>query len=326
MNATRHFRSASGVRRVLLTGASGFIGAHAPAALSARGFEVHAVASGKSPTAAAGGDVAAWHRANLLDPAAVRTLVEQVRPTHLLHLAWYAEHGLFWTSTENVRWVESSLTLLRAFGEAGGERAVMAGTCAEYDWSAGGLFVEGVSPLAPATLYGTCKHALRLVGEAWCEQNGIEFAWGRVFLLFGPGEHPERLVPAVARAVLAGEPARCSHGRQLRDFLYSADVADAFAALLDSNVGGAVNIGSGDGRSVGELVGLVAAAAGDGGLVRLGELSARTGEPMELLADVGRLRDEVGWAPRVTLAEGVQRTVGWWREHGEPLPGEGSRR
>ena len=149
-------------------------------------------------------DVAAWHRADLLDPAAARTLVEQVRPTHLLHLAWYAEHGLFWTSTENVRWVEASLRLLRAFGEAGGERAVTAGTCAEYDWSAGGLYVEGASPLAPATLYGTCKHALRLVGEAWCEQNGIEFAWGRVFLLFGPGEHPERLVPAVAQAVAGG--------------------------------------------------------------------------------------------------------------------------
>jgi nucleoside-diphosphate-sugar epimerase len=196
------------MRRVLLTGATGFIGRHAPAALRARGFEVHAVTTGESPAVAAEGDVAAWHRADLLDPAVARTLVEQVRPTHLLHLAWYAEHGLFWSSTENLRWTEASLRLLRAFGETGGERAVMAGTCAEYDWSASGRFVEGEAPLAPATLYGTCKHALRLVGEAWCEQNGVEFAWGRIFLVFGPGEHPERLVPAVAGAVLSGQPAR----------------------------------------------------------------------------------------------------------------------
>ena len=143
-------------------------------------------------------------------------------------------------------------------------------------------------------------------------------------MLFGPGEHPERLVSAVARAVLAGQPARCSHGRQLRDFLYSPDVADAFAALLDSGVRGAVNVGSGERASIGELVGLVGAVAGDAGLVRLGELSARAEEPMELLADVGRLRDEVGWVPRLTLAEGVERTVQWWREQREPLIGEGT--
>ena len=314
---------ANGARRVLLTGASGFIGTHAPTALRERGFEVHALTSGGIPVAGAAPDVAAWHRADLLDPAAARKLVEQVRPTHLVHLAWYAEHGLFWTSTENVRWVEASLRLLRAFAETGGERAVMAGTCAEYDWAAAGPYVESASPLAPATLYGTCKHALRLVGEAWCEQNGIEFAWGRIFFLFGPGEHPERLVPSVARAVLAGQPARCTHGRQLRDFLYSADVANAFAALLDSGARGAVNIGSGERTSIGELVGLVGAAAGDAGLVRLGELSTRPGEPMQVLADVERLREEVGWAPRLTLAEGVERTVRWWREHSVASAGHG---
>jgi nucleoside-diphosphate-sugar epimerase len=310
------------VRRVLLTGASGFVGRHASAALRERGFEVHALTSRGSRAPRIGADVTAWHGVDLLDPVAAETVVRRLAPTHLLHLAWYAQHGLFWTSTENVRWVEASLRLLRAFGEAGGERAVVAGTCAEYDWSAASPCVERTSPLAPATLYGICKHAVRLVGEAWCEQNGVELAWGRIFFLYGPAEHPARLVPSVARAVLAGQPAPCSHGRQLRDFLYSADVADAFAALLDSRVQGPVNIGSGERTSIGELVGLVGAAAGDSGLVRLGELSARADEPIELLADVGRLREEVGWAPRLTLAEGVDRTVRWWREHREPLHGE----
>jgi nucleoside-diphosphate-sugar epimerase len=75
-----------------------------------------------------------------------------------------------------------------------------------------------------------------------------------------------------------------------------------------------VNIGSGEPTSIGELVGRVGASAGDAALVRLGELSPRAGEPMELLADVRRLRKEVGWMPRLTLEEGVERTVGWWRE------------
>jgi nucleoside-diphosphate-sugar epimerase len=310
-----------GGKRVLLTGASGFIGSHAIGSLRRRGFEVHAVGSRHIPNADAA-DAAEWHRVDLLDPKASRAMVERLRPSHLLHLAWYAEHGLFWSSTENVRWVEASLGLLRAFNEAGGERAVMAGTCAEYDWTAAGRYIEGVTPLAPATLYGTCKHALHQVAEAWCAQVASQFAWGRIFLLYGPREHPARLVASVARAVLAGAPAPCSHGRQLRDFLHSADVADAFAALLDSQVCGAVNIGSGEAVGVAELVERVASSAGHPELVRLGELPPREGEPAELVADVGRLRKEVGWSPRMTLEQGIEQTVAWWREQLRASPAE----
>ncbi|HXC45164.1 MAG TPA: NAD(P)-dependent oxidoreductase [Solirubrobacteraceae bacterium] len=333
------------MKRVLLTGASGFVGAQAIAPLVQRGFEVHAVSSRERPAAngpgGSGGPARAadcgpelsvaadrdgvrdgvrWHRADLLMQDAATALVERVQPTHLLHFAWYAEHGRFWTSTENLRWVEASLRLLRAFGEAGGERAVMAGTCAEYDWSASGGYVES-SMLAPRTLYGASKQALESVAQAWCEQVGISFAWGRIFFLHGPGEHPERLVPAVARAVLSGEPALCSHGRQLRDFLHSADVAGAFVALLDSSVAGPVNVGSGEPVSVAEVVRLVAAAAGDPQLVRLGALPAREGEPEELVGDVTRLHEQVGWAPRLTLAQGIERSVAWWRERREPGAG-----
>ncbi len=322
------------MKRVLLTGASGFVGRQVLVPLLARGFELHAVSSREAIPPewddARGGpadgiglmeNAVTWHHADLLAYDAAMALVERVRPTHLLHLAWYAEHGRFWTSTENLRWVEASLRLLRAFGEAGGERAVMAGTCAEYDWSVSERYVEEGSRLTPQTLYGASKHALASVAQAWCEQVGISFAWGRIFFLHGPGEHPERLVPSVARAVLSGRPAPCSHGRQLRDFLYSADVAGAFAALLDSPVRGAINIGSGEPASIAEIVRLVAAAAGDPELVRLGALVAREGEPTELVGDVTRLREQVGWTPRFTLAQGVGRSVAWWRERGEPANG-----
>jgi nucleoside-diphosphate-sugar epimerase len=299
---------------VLLTGANGFIGAHASSALSRRGFEVHAVTS-RSPDGAhlPSGEIT-WHSADLLDPAAGAALVERVAPTHLLHLAWYTEHGAFWTSSANVAWVEASLRLLAAFVEGGGERAVLAGTCAEYDWSEGGRLAEDRSPLAPATLYGTCKHALHLVAEALARQSGVELAWGRVFLLFGPGEPAGRLVPSVIGALLAGHPAPCSHGRQMRDFLYSADVADAFAALLDSRVQGAVNIGSGEPVAIAEVVRLLGELCGRPELIELGALAARPEEPDLLVADTRRLRKEVVWTPRLTLAEALRDTVRWWRE------------
>jgi nucleoside-diphosphate-sugar epimerase len=291
------------VSRVLVTGATGFIGRHALAPLVTAGHEVHAISS-RTSLRDEGGVV--WHQADLLASADV---VREVAPEALLHLAWYAEHGKFWTATENVRWVEASLALLRAFTQTGGQRAVLAGTCAEYGWSGTGPLTEDSTPLRPATLYGAAKHGLHTVAEAYASQAGFALAWGRVFFLYGPGEEPGRLVPAVARALLAGEPARTTAGTQVRDFMHVEDVAGAFAALVDSAVTGAVNVASGTGVALKDVIELIAAAAQRPDLVELGALEQRPGEPERLVADVTRLRTEVGFRPRVDLQEGIERTV-----------------
>ena len=109
--------------------------------------------------------------------------------------------------------------------------------------------------------------------------------------------------------MLSGREAPVTDGRQVRDFLAVEDVGDAFAALIDSPITGPVNVASGQPIAVRDLVALVAAAAGRPDLVRLGAVQQRAGEPDELVADVGRLRDEVGWRPR-ELARGARRADG----------------
>ena len=296
--------------RVLVTGATGFIGRGALGALRQRGYEVDAVARREGPPE----EGVRWHAADLLAPDAAARLVAAASPTHLLHLAWDTRPGVYWSSPDNLRWVESSLRLVRAFAEAGGERAVLAGTCAEYAWEDETHCVEGVTPLEPATLYGTAKHALRLLVERYAREAGLTAAWGRVFFVFGPHEHPARLASSVARALVAGEPALTSHGNQVRDFLYSEDLADAFAALLDSDVPGAVNLASGDPRPIRALAEALAAAAGRPDLLRLGARPPAPSEPASITADVSRLRDEVGWAPSRTFEERAADTVRWWSE------------
>ncbi|HLW95388.1 MAG TPA: NAD(P)-dependent oxidoreductase [Solirubrobacteraceae bacterium] len=293
--------------RVLLTGARGFIGRHAVGELVEGGFEVHAVSAGQLDGL---DERARWHRADLTDISAARALVTSVRPTHLLHLAWYVEHGSFWTSPENERWLTASLALFDAFD---GERVVCAGTCAEYDWTTDARALdERHSPIGPQTPYGVAKDALRRAAEERLGPRAISFAHGRIFFLHGPDEHPDRLVPAAARALLAGEPARCTDGRQVRDFLHAADAARAFAALLASDVDGPVNIASGEGVSVAELVTWIGAALGRPELIDLGALPSRPGEPERLVAEVARLREEVGFTPRFGPREGVEETVSWW--------------
>jgi nucleoside-diphosphate-sugar epimerase len=256
-----------------------------------------------------------WHKADLLDSAGAQAIVDAVAPERLLHLAWYAEHGRFWTSTENVRWVEATLRLLRAFTDAGGRRAVVAGTCAEYEWTPEGGVLGEDAPLRPATLYGVTKNATRSIAQALAAETGVELAWGRIFFPYGPGEAQTRLVPSVARALLAGNAAAVTDGSQVRDFVYVDDVAGAFVALLDSDVSGAVNIGSGEAVAVHEVVSLTGEAVGRPDLIHFGAVPHRPDEPATLVADVGRLRDEVGFRRRVPLREGIAKTVAWWQAH-----------
>ena len=292
--------------RVLLTGATGFVGRHAIPLLLGAGHEVHAT----SRTPSFGDDVY-WRTVDLLHRNAPATVVREVEPEYLLHFGWYAEPGKFWTSERNADWQRATVELVKAFAQGGGRRAVLAGTCAEYRWDRETHCVEGETPLEPATPYGQAKHATREAVEAI---DALSVAWGRVFWLFGPHEDPRRLGGAVAQSLVRGEPVATTHGEQVRDFLYSPEMAEAFVALLGSDVQGAVNMASGRPVRLKEVIGALADAAGRPELVRFGERAAPEGEPAAITADVTRLRDEVGWSPSLSLEAAAERTIAWWRE------------
>lgn len=298
-------------RRVLLTGATGFVGRNAVEPLLAQGFEVHAVSSRMAPADTAGGVV--WHQADLLDDAARDAVVTDVRATHLLHFAWYAEHGAFWHAPENADWLTASSALVRSFVAHGGRRAVLAGTCAEYEWRDETHCIEGVTPLVPATPYGRAKRALWLDAEAYAAGAGLSLAWGRIFFLYGPYEDPRRLVGSVARALVRGERAETGAGEQVRDFAYTPEIAEAFVALLASEVEGTVNVVSGRALRIREVVEAVGAAAGRPELLAIGARPGNPDDPRVLTADTARLFGEVGWKPSLSFEESIARTVGWWR-------------
>lgn len=299
------------MKRVLVTGATGFIGRNALRPLIAKGYEVHAVTR-KQPGIEQG---VHWHNVNLLKSDETARLMAQIRPTHLLHFAWYAEPGKFWNSPENFRWLEASLALLRHFREAGGSRIVMAGTCAEYDWNYG-FCSEGITPCRPATPYGVCKNVLQETLRAYSVQEKLSSAWGRIFFLYGPNEHPSRLVASVIISLLRGDFARCTHGNQLRDYIHVDDVASAFVALLDSEVEGPVNIASGQPVSLRDIVLAAADYIGARERVHFGAVEAPENDPPLLVGDNRRLTTETGWRARYDLTTGIAQAVDSWKAQG----------
>jgi len=292
--------------RVLVTGASGFVGRHTIPALLARGFEVH----GAARTAIDLPGVV-QHRVDLLDVGAVARLMGATRPSHLLHLAWTVTPGAFWTTPDNLDWVAASLHLYRAFAAAGGRRIVGVGSCAEYDWG-GDLLDEAATPCRPGTLYGVAKHALHQVLATAAGQDGISLAWARLFFLYGPHEAEARLVPDVTLALLRGRPARCGNGLGSRDFMHVADAGAALAAVLDSGHAGPVNVASGECVRIRDVILGVAGIVGRPDLLQLGARPSSPGDPPRLAAEVGILT-RLGFRPGHTLATGLPATVEWWR-------------
>jgi nucleoside-diphosphate-sugar epimerase len=231
-----------------------------------------------------------------------------------VHLAWDVRHGQYWTSTSNLRWLAASLELVDEFFRGGGQRLVMAGTCAEYDWvheQPSATFAEE-HPIRPSTLYGAAKAACFSLLEHLHAVHGHAFAWPRIFFPYGPGEDDRRLVPSLIRHLLQGEPAETALCEEQRDLLYIDDVGRALALIALSDVCGPVNVGSGEGTSVEQIAEMLGGLVGRADLLRIGRRPRQRDEPARIVADVTRLRQELTFTPAVDLEAGLRASVRWW--------------
>lgn len=307
-------------RRVLVTGGTGFIGRQTVAPLVERGFEVWLTSRDPWPRDLAEladrypGSI--HHRvADLLRPEVAAALIEEVRPSHLLHLAWDTRHGLFWSSPENEAWVTASERLLAAFADRRGQRFVAAGTCVEYA-ATGRPVSEASGVLDPGSPYGRAKLAFRERLREAAERRGLHTAWGRVFHLFGPYERLPRLVPAAIDALLRGEPFPATAGTQVRDYSSVVDVAAAFVTILDSDFEGDINVASGVPSTVASVLRCIGHVVGRPELIRLGVIPSPAHDPPMLAADTTRLQSRFGSLFPVPLETRLREMVDWWRHDG----------
>lgn len=264
--------------RFLVTGAGGFIGSAIMRRLAKDGHEAVAL------------------EADLL----AADLPELGGATHCIHAAWYTNHADYLTHDINRDWVAASLRLAAAFQG----RFVGLGTCLEYDVSAGQPCSEDHTPLRPQTLYARCKHELC---EA-LERSGRDFAWARVFFVYGPGDRPGRLIPDMIESLARGERCGPRYGGLRRDYIHVDDLAAQIVRIATSSVRGAINTGVGEAPTLSAIYAAGAAAFGRSDLAQGN--AATGGQPPLIQADMTRFRSEVGDPEARDIATGLKDLLG----------------
>jgi nucleoside-diphosphate-sugar epimerase len=239
----------------------------------------------------------------------VEQLMKELRPAHLLHLAWVATPNQYRSAAENLDWLEASLALARTFGEQGGRRFVGVGSSAEYHIESGRC-VEDVTPIRPGSLYGQCKAACWMAIEAYALRYGFSAAWARVFLPYGPGDEPRRLIPSLLSTLGAGTPINVTDGSQVRDFVHVTDIAELLVRLVaKTQTQGAFNVGSGRGVAVRQVIEWVADHFHARELVRFGARPPPDNEPPVLVADMAKVERALGWSAAISIEDGLSELL-----------------
>ena len=240
------------MKRILLTGGTGFIGKACLKSLINSNIDIYAITRNvnKAPDIA---NNITWLEGDLFKSASISKLIKKISPTHLLHLAWITKHSTYLNSAENIDWLNASKSLIDVFAASGGGKIIVAGSCAEYNWDSGRC-IENVTELRPQSIYSQSKIDLFNYINAITSNCDVEYAWGRVFFVYGPGEENTKLISSVIDKIIHKQPLNIKHAGHLRDYIYVDDVAKIFNQLISSPYSGPINIGSGKATAIIDIV------------------------------------------------------------------------
>lgn len=304
---------------VLVTGATGFVGACLTRRLVALGYETHCVVrreSNRWRIADLAGNVTE-HRCDLRDSADVTACIERVRPEIVCHLATYGGFA-FQRDERNI--VEANLlgtmNLLRACETVGFRLFVNTGSSSEYGIKKQPMREDDLPE--PVGDYGVTKVAATLFCQAEAVQKKLPIVTLRLFSPFGPWDDPQRLIPYAASRLLAGDSPQLAVPRSVRDYVYIDDVVNCYMSLIKGGgtvQSGVFNVGSGVQSEIGEVVATLENLSGSDAKVLWGERPVARPEPEIWVADVNKARVLLGWEPRTSLQDGLAVTVQWMREN-----------
>jgi len=303
------------VKRVFVTGGSGFLGSAIVRRLVREGVPAAVLLRPTSNP---------WRIAECIDsltvingsfhkPAEYADALARFNPDTVFHLAWHGVGRSERDSPEQVRVnVPGTTDLFLASTQAGAKSFIAAGSQAEYGPSE--QRIEENHPTKPSTLYGAAKLATMGLLDHLAAARAVRFAWLRVFSLYGPGDGEGTMITTLIRRLLAGERPAVTDGSQRWDYLHVDDAAAAFLAVARSDVSGVFNVGSGLAAPLREAMCTVRDLIDPDLELGFGEVPLTPASVTRLEPDVTRLKHATGWAPHVSMKDGLRETVSWHQD------------
>lgn len=291
-------------KKVFLTGGSGLIGKETLPFLLENDFEIYALCRENSSRNSSLAQNVNFVKVDLFDENDISRILSEIKPEYLLHFAWITGDD-YLTNSLNNEYVNASMNLLEAFRKNAGKRAVFAGTCFEYAFK--DEVLKENDKLDPQSLYAKCKVELCQKAMEYCDENNISFGWGRIFYTYGHNENPSRLTAYIINNLALNKPVSIKHSHLVRDYMYSKDIARAFVKFLLSNKNGAVNIGTGNGISLGKYARIIGEIMNKTHLLDLQSLD--TNLPKSIIADTGILENEIGFKAQYSNEEMIKSAL-----------------
>jgi nucleoside-diphosphate-sugar epimerase len=299
--------------RILLTGATGFIGARVAERLAERGHALALLLRKPRHTdrAAALYGASTLIAGDLADPQSYAAAMRSFAPDTVIHAAWHGVAGADRNDFSQLANIQAAAWLAAEAIASGATAFVGLGSQAEYGPHS--RMLDETAQTQPTTLYGHSKLAACEATRAVCRTGNIRHAWMRVFSTYGPRDNPGWMIPSLIAALKAGEKPALTAGEQKWGFLFVDDAADAIAMVAENGAAdGIFNLGSADAPLLRDTVSLLRDLVAPGAALGFGEVPYRPDQVMHLQADIARLRRVTGWSPRIDLASGLDKTVRWF--------------
>ena len=290
-------------QRILVTGATGFLGSHLCRSLSRIAHDVHAI-SRKPQT---GNKLLQWWQGDLSDFATTQTLLNKIQPDVIFHLT---SHGWGAPGLEHVRPTLHSdliatVNLLTVATELKIRRVVLTGSLEEPQ--------SGDPELVPSTPYAAAKWACGAYARMFHQLYQTPAVIVRIFMTYGPGQPVQKLIPYTILSLLNGEPPKVSNGQRLIDWVYVDDVIEGLltAAQATDIEGSTIDLGSGTLVSVREVVEQVVSLVGTEVRPLFGAVPSRPIEPVRA-ANVIDTYERIGWKAATSWQKGLELTINWY--------------
>lgn len=294
-------------RKVLVTGASGFIGSHLCRRLRKLGAEVHGV----SRSARVSDECVHWWKAELDDEDAVQRLLASVMPDTIFHLASFVsgKRELEYVVPALRSNLLSTVNLLKSATEAGCKRIVLTGSLEEPEGNA--------VTATPASPYAAAKGAASAYARMFYALYATPVVTARLFMVYGPDQKDHnKLIPYVSLSLLRGKAPKLMSGTREVDWVFVDDVVDAYLVLATRPgiEGETIDVGSGELTPVRSVVEQIFRFAETDARPEFGGVADRPLERVRV-ADVARSFELTGWKPKTSLEEGLKKTVDWYRNN-----------